>query len=154
MSSDGSQQRQKRGQWANKREFILAVAGQIIGLSNVWRFLYLCFKNGGGKHVIIKYEDNIDRKTVLAVLSYSWSVNKVKYSSWGVFLVPYVVFLSTCGIPLFFAETSLGQFSREGGITCWKNVCHLAKGCYVESYFSVVQYYNSNAFVHAIFINL
>lgn len=39
----------ERGQWANKMEFILAVAGQIIGLGNVWRFPYLCYKNGGGK---------------------------------------------------------------------------------------------------------
>ena len=41
----------KRGQWANKREFILAVIGEIIGLGNVWRFPYLCFKNGGGETV-------------------------------------------------------------------------------------------------------
>ncbi|XP_041083238.1 sodium- and chloride-dependent GABA transporter 2-like [Polyodon spathula] len=39
---------QVRGQWASKTEFILAVAGQIIGLGNVWRFPYLCYKNGGG----------------------------------------------------------------------------------------------------------
>ncbi len=37
-----------RGQWSCKAEFILAVAGQIIGLGNVWRFPYLCYKNGGG----------------------------------------------------------------------------------------------------------
>lgn len=39
----------KRGQWANKTEFILAIVGEIIGLGNVWRFPYLCFRNGGGK---------------------------------------------------------------------------------------------------------
>lgn len=40
-----------RGQWANKLEFLLAVAGTLVGLGNLWRFPYLCYKNGGGKQV-------------------------------------------------------------------------------------------------------
>lgn len=51
-TDDASSVYKKRGQWANKWEFILAIAGEIIGLGNVWRFPYLCFKNGGGKKVI------------------------------------------------------------------------------------------------------
>ncbi|XP_077385757.1 sodium- and chloride-dependent GABA transporter 2-like isoform X2 [Festucalex cinctus] len=82
-----------RGEWPNKREFILAVAGEIIGLGNVWRFPYLCYKNGG-----------------------------------GVFLIPYVVFLFTCGIPLFLLEVALGQYTKQGAITCWKQICPLFGG--------------------------
>ncbi len=43
----------ERGQWNNKIEFVLSVAGEIIGLGNVWRFPYLCYKNGGGERLFI-----------------------------------------------------------------------------------------------------
>ncbi|XP_019748830.1 sodium- and chloride-dependent GABA transporter 2 [Hippocampus comes] len=83
----------ERGEWASKMEFILSVAGEIIGLGNVWRFPYLCYKNGG-----------------------------------GAFFIPYLIFLFTCGIPVFFLETALGQYTSEGGITSWRKICPLFEG--------------------------
>ncbi|KAG7220006.1 hypothetical protein INR49_009326 [Caranx melampygus] len=41
-----------RGQWENKTEYILVVAGNVVGLGNVWRFPYLCYKNGGGAFLV------------------------------------------------------------------------------------------------------
>ncbi|XP_051952917.1 sodium- and chloride-dependent GABA transporter 2-like [Xyrauchen texanus] len=84
---------EERGYWGSKAEFLLAVAGNVIGLGNVWRFPYLCHKNGG-----------------------------------GAFLIPYFVFVVTCGVPLFLLETAMGQYTQEGGITCWQRLCPLAKG--------------------------
>ncbi|XP_065121180.1 sodium- and chloride-dependent GABA transporter 2-like [Paramisgurnus dabryanus] len=84
---------EERGYWGSKAEFLLAVAGNVVGLGNVWRFPYLCYKYGG-----------------------------------GAFLIPYLVFVVTCGVPLFLLETAMGQYTREGGITCWHRLCPLAEG--------------------------
>ncbi|XP_062285090.1 sodium- and chloride-dependent betaine transporter-like [Scomber scombrus] len=82
-----------RGQWASKREYFLVVAGNVVGIGNVWRFPYLCYKNGG-----------------------------------GAFLVPYGVLAVLVGIPLFLLESSVGQYTQEGFITCWRKLCPLAQG--------------------------
>ncbi|KAJ8249699.1 hypothetical protein COCON_G00229150 [Conger conger] len=93
LAPQTEQKMKERGQWSNKLEFVLSVAGEIIGLGNVWRFPYLCYKNGG-----------------------------------GAFFIPYLIFLFTCGIPVFFLETSLGQFTSEGGVTSWRKICPLFEG--------------------------
>lgn len=46
----------------------------------------------------------------------------------GVFFIPYILFLFACGIPLFLLETALGQYTKQGSITCWKKICPLFEG--------------------------
>ncbi|XP_035774254.1 sodium- and chloride-dependent glycine transporter 2-like [Anopheles albimanus] len=104
-----SNAKRARGHWASKTEFILSCMGYAIGLGNVWRFPYLCYRNGG-----------------------------------GAFLVPYLLMLALCGIPLFFLEVCLGQFSGTGCVTVFK-IVPLLKGAgiaIVVINFICTAYYN------------
>ncbi|XP_075766136.1 sodium-dependent neutral amino acid transporter SLC6A17 isoform X2 [Pelodiscus sinensis] len=43
---------EKRPAWNSKLQYILAQIGYSVGLGNVWRFPYLCQKNGGGAYLV------------------------------------------------------------------------------------------------------
>merc|ERR1712180_587090 len=51
-SSDSLNQNTNRDKWTHSHEFVFAVAGCAIGLGNVWRFPYLCYKYGGGSFMV------------------------------------------------------------------------------------------------------
>ena len=47
---------ENREAWGNKVEFLLASVGLAVGVGNVWRFPYLCQKNGGGNQFLLNRE--------------------------------------------------------------------------------------------------
>ncbi|XP_047474196.1 sodium-dependent noradrenaline transporter-like [Penaeus chinensis] len=85
-------ERKERGHWSHKCDYLFTMTGYAVGLSNVWRFPYLCYLNGG-----------------------------------GAFLVPYLLTLVLVGIPLFFLETAVGQFSSSSCLAVF-SVCPAFKG--------------------------
>lgn len=99
----------ERGSWGSKLDFILSVVGLAIGLGNVWRFPYLCYKNGGGAF-LIPWVD----KFYTILLYENLPKKNVKY------LFRYFITLILAGIPMFFMELALGQMLTIGGLGVFK----------------------------------
>ncbi|XP_064625183.1 sodium- and chloride-dependent glycine transporter 1-like [Lineus longissimus] len=89
---DSSDENKQRGNWGKEIDFFFSCIGYAVGLGNIWRFPYLCMRNGG-----------------------------------GAFLIPYFFFLVIGGVPLFFIELYIGQFSSRSPLAVW-DMCPLFKG--------------------------
>ncbi|XP_067652529.1 sodium- and chloride-dependent glycine transporter 2-like [Haliotis asinina] len=82
----------ERGNWSNQLDYVVSMLGCIVGYGNLWRFPYICNRNGG-----------------------------------GAFLIPFLLLLVTCGLPLLFLEISIGQFAARSNMQVW-DVCPMFKG--------------------------
>ncbi|XP_035386025.1 sodium- and chloride-dependent GABA transporter 1 isoform X2 [Electrophorus electricus] len=99
-----------REAWSRRLEFVLASVGYAVGLGNVWRFPYLCYRSGG-----------------------------------GAFLIPYIIMLFLCGIPLLLMEYAIGQYTRLGPVHGLAQICPLLKGVGLATVvisFMLATYYN------------
>ncbi|XP_062585245.1 sodium- and chloride-dependent glycine transporter 1-like, partial [Saccostrea cucullata] len=110
--------------WSRKIEYLLSLFGYSVGLGNIWRFPYLCMRNGG-----------------------------------GAFLIPFFILLFTSGVPLYFLEVALGQFTGKSPVVVW-SISPLFKGLgwlmmtisfLVAWYFNLVIAWVLYYFVHAFF---
>ena len=76
------------------------------------------------KDILNKKSANFSKKINLLEMFYDEFVYYISIMNFflGAFLIPYLIMLLLCGIPLFKMELSFGQFCGQGPVTAWRSV--------------------------------
>lgn len=68
------------------------------------------------------------------------------------FLIPYIICLVFCGIPIFYLEVALGQYVGQGVVGAWAAICPFLGGkwfkCYAHAHLLVVPSKNQTKFIY------
>jgi hypothetical protein len=99
--------------WLFKRVLLVGNNGQVglIFSSPVLVMLSVSVRFGGFLIYVIEMAEVFQSNKIFE--------HNYSFSS-GVFLIPYVIFLFLLGIPLFYLEINLGQFTSQGPVQCWR----------------------------------
>ena len=109
MTKEKDDKDQVRGNWSHPLDFLFSCISVSVGLGNVWRFPYLCYKNGGGSFLIVYFISMALCGIPIFVLGDHRSLSDVS---------PHVVM----------SEVAVGQYLGQGGMTLVGRLCPLLGG--------------------------
>lgn len=71
QNGDDEKTAKQRQTWSSQIDFIIASIGSCVGLGNIWRFPYLCYKNGGGRYCVNETtSSSLEKKWFAVTLTY------------------------------------------------------------------------------------
>ena len=133
---------QKKNSFSGSIGFVLAAAGSAVGVGNIWRFPYLCAKDGGGLFLIIYLvlvltfgfvllttDIAIGRKTKKNALNaYAAISSKWKFLGYLTFLVPALI---------------MTYYSVIGGWIVKYLTAYIHSLCYIKTYYININIHQS-----------